>query len=624
MRFRPKSVSLFRPPKRYRSHEWLPLNIMMPVGTETGGGPFSLDDYPHADGPLAAFDDPSVRTIVLQWGTRLGKTTLCLGLLAFVAVTNPRNMMFAAPTQSAAERVIGERLYPMFEASCRELRKQLLAKHRRSVSKVKLDACRIFVGYSGSSSALADVGAYFGIANEIDKWDSTESTEADPLKLYLNRFKGFVDHKIILESTPSIKGKSRIERLTTKAKQHLRFCQCPHCGEYQVLKKGDGQSPGGIKWEHDSKGKSEETLAYATAYYECEKCQKHIENHHRATLLRSGIWVPIGCKIGTDGAIAGTPLNDGSDSHSFGPLASWYALTQTWGDFARQWVAAQGKPKELQDVFNSYMAVTWEVRRTKTEPETVGENLAGTHSREEVPQEAEFLTVTVDRQRAEGNFCPWVVMAHGAEDRSWVVDYGTCALLKTVWEEVIRKQYIVAETDDILIARMSGVDSGWDAAGTYAFCKEHEEDTISLKGSPNDLGGKEYHEVTLGANRQGAGHQLLHVNTNHWEENLHNRLADLRANEPGSLTLFKEARYDIPFLTDLCNGTRSDDLNKRLEVKNEWIKKDEDLPNDYRDCIKYGLCLAMYLRDKDADDERPVYDLPPGHDQRRSSYDERY
>ena len=203
----------------------------MPHGTETGGMPFSLAAFPHVDGVLDAFDTPSIRMIVLQWGTRLGKTTTCLSLIAKQAGTNPRNMMFAGSTKDAASRVVASRLYPILD-STDGVKDQLLPESRRSKLDVRLRACRVFVGWSGSETSLADVGAFFGVANEIDKWDEDISTEADSLALFLNRFKGFTNHKIILESTPAIKGHSRIESWLNRSNRCRRYVPCPYCEEY--------------------------------------------------------------------------------------------------------------------------------------------------------------------------------------------------------------------------------------------------------------------------------------------------------------------------------------------------------------------------------------------------------
>lgn len=599
MSFWPKAVRLFRPSPRIRSREWLPRHVMMPAGTETGGTPFSLAEFPHADGPLDAFDDPYIREIVLQWGTRLGKTTLCLSLIGKVAATNPRNMMFAGPTQGAAVRVVEGRLYPIL-CSTRGARELLLPEHRRSVLHVKFPLCRVYVGWSGSDSSLADVGAYFGIANEIDKWDSSSSNEADPLKLFDNRFKGFTDRKIIYESTPTIKGRSRIEKKLLESKRCRRYCPCPHCGEFQILKKGTPGLPGGFRWDHDSKGGSNAQIAKETAWYECEKCLMKVENQHRTALLRLGVWVPDGCTIRTDGAIAGEPINPRSEKAGFGPLPSWYAVSQTWGDFAEQWINAQGNPKLLQDVVNSYMAETWEIKRTKSEPEAIGERLSGNVPRSFVPNGVEFLTVTVDRQEANGGFCPWVVMGHGADGRAWVIDRGSSVELALIWEKVIRQQFCFEDgTESPAIAEISGVDSGWDAKNTYEFCNEHDEHVISLKGSSSDLGGRPYDLKVLNEGKPNQ-QKLLFVNTDLWETDLHNRLEKFFHDEPGSLTLFKEAKFDVGFLAQLCNGMLDDKVDRRGNPKLSWVKKEESQPNDFRDCVRYGLCLAEYWRDKKA------------------------
>lgn len=563
----------------------------MPSGTETSGMPFSLAAFPHVDGVLAAFDDRSVRTIVLQWGTRLGKTTTCLSLMSFVAGTAPRNMMLASSTKDSAARVVSSRLYPILESSD-GVKSQLLPEHRRSKLDVRLDSCRIYVGWSGSETSLADVGAWKIVANEIDKWDHEASSEADSLALCLNRAKGYPDHKIILESTPTIKGKSRIEHWLNRSNRHRRYVPCPHCGEYQILRKGDEDRPGGIKWDRDDKGQSDPDIAYRTGYYECEKCHGRIENHHRIPILRRGVWCPDGCTVNLDGKIVGQALRAGSDIVGFGPLPSWYALTETWGSFARAWIRAQRRPRDLQDVVNSYMAETWEAKRSKSTPERVAERIGGTCKRGIVPIGGRFLTVTVDRQAADGGFCVWVVLAHGEEDRVWEVDKGMAVTLGELWNQVMRANYQHEDGGQPLVPVAVGIDSGWNTKDTYDFCNQHPG-VIALKGASTDIGGLPYKLVTLADSQHtGQGQLLMHVGTDFWETDLQSRLDDKLRGEPGSLTLSRESITDLEFLAQLCNGTLKDSIDSRGNAKLLWMKKDENIPNDFRDCVRYGLCLG--------------------------------
>ena len=587
------ATRFLRPHQRYSAAEWLPKNVVMPKGTETAGMPFSLAAFPHVDSVLDAFDDPKVRQIVLQWASRLGKTTTCLSLMAKVAGTNPRNMMFAGPTKDAAGRVIGSRLYPIL-SSAEGVRQQLPPEARRSKLHVKLESCQIFVGWSGSETSLADVGAFFGHASEIDKWDDSASKEGDSLKLFVNRFKGFPDHKIIFESTPTIAGRSRIEKKMTESNQHRRYVPCPHCGEFQVLIQGIEGVAGGFDWERDSKGNSNADIALQTAHYVCKFCQKKIENHHRTVMLRAGVWVPSGCTITADGKIHGKAFKDGSDVVGFGPLASWYALTETWGNFARLWIQAQKRPRDLQDVVNSYKGETWAPRKSKTTPEIVGERLRSPIDAGVVPHGVKFLTCTIDRQAADGGFVKWVVIGHGHSDQAVLIDYGFGDSLAAIWDPVVRRQYRRLDGMTPMTPVLSAADSGWDTKGTYDFCNAHTG-IFACKGE-GEMGGKPYRlgEIERGDNE---GQLLLGVNTDFWETDLQARLDERLPGEQGSFSLCIEASHDMDFLNELCNGTLADKFDARGNAKLFWQKKDENAPNDFRDAIRYGLALGQLINE---------------------------
>jgi len=584
------ATRFLRPHQKYSAREWLPKHVQMPVGTETAGMPFSLAAFPHVDSVLDAFDDPKVRQIVLQWASRLGKTTTCLSLMAKVAGTNPRNMMFAGPTKDAAGRVIGSRLYPIL-GSAEGVRQQLPPEARRSKLHVKLESCQIFVGWSGSETSLADVGAFFGHASEIDKWDDSASKEGDSLKLFVNRFKGFPDHKIIFESTPTIAGRSRIEKKMTESNQHRRYVPCPHCGEFQVLIQGVEGVPGGFDWDRDSSGKSDPDVALQTAHYVCKFCQKKIENHHRTVMLRAGVWVPNGCTITPDGTIHGKALKEGSDVVGFGPLASWYALTETWGNFARLWIQAQKRPRDLQDVVNSYKGETWAIRKSKSTPEKVGIKLRTDIPRRLLPDWTRLVTVTIDQQRSDGGYRLWVCLAHGINRAAHVVDYGLCQHLEEVWDRHIRSPYQHEDGGNPMMPHAAAADSGWDTKKTYDFCNAHNG-MLPLKGSSGDISGGLPYKVAEVESGQYKGQSLFTVNTDFWETDLQARLDERDPGEDESLSLCAGADGDFEFLEQLCNGTLTDRVDGRNQAKLLWVKKDESLPNDYRDAVRYGLCLA--------------------------------
>jgi len=136
------------------------------------------------------------------------------------------------------------------------------------------------------------------------------------------------------------------------------------------------------------------------------------------------------------------------------------------------------------------------------------------------------------------------------------------------------------------------VDSGWNTRDTYQFCETHPG-VMPCKGSSTDLGGLPYKVVGLSDGAGGPGRrELLHVGTDYWETDVQSRLEDKLAGEPGSLTLPEGSGRDIEFVAQICNGHLKDVVDSRGNARMMWVKKEESQPNDFRDCLRYRVCLA--------------------------------
>ena len=157
----------------------------------------------------------------------------------------------------------------------------------------------------------------------------------------------------------------------------------------------------------------------------------------------------------------------------------------------------------------------------------------------------------------------------------------------------MRKSYQHEDQGPEMTPIINAVDSGWATKETYEFCSSRLG-VIPCKGSVGDLGGQPYKIVELGdrTRSDSEGQTLMHVNTDFWETSLQSMLEDRLANEPGSLTIAKRNSIDIDFMSQLCNGTLSNKKDARGNQRLTWTKLNESQPNDYRDCIRYGLALA--------------------------------
>ena len=613
----------FTPRKKPRAFPWAAAEIANQFGR-----PYDHDDYPHLGapgGPFDAFDARFVRVISMQFGSRLGKTFFAQCCMLFTAANDPSPMMHANATQDLCVDVV-ERLQLMvkFRPKLRELMASQHEKDWRQ-DEMAFNACKMEGAWALSVSTLADKDVKVGHAAEVDKWTHFKTAkEGHPLKLFQDRFKNYMAvRKVIIESTPTIKGHSVIEDSVQSGSVCSLHVPCPFCKRYQRIEMGGEAFGYGLKWSRKENGESDSTLARATAHYVCRHCQHRIDSHDRPWMIRRGVWVPRGCHVDDAAAIAaaevrlrpssreaestwqgwgaspwivGTPERDGP--HQSYQLSSLYALSLTWGDIAEEFVNCHDRPGQLKNFVNQWLGETWESRRSKSSPEKLAERIGTRRPRRMVPQWGRFLTVTIDQQAALGGFVKYVVMAHGEGDRSAVIDHGACRSREDAWSTACRTTYPHEDCGPPLMPVFTGIDSGWDTRNTYEFVNRFPGLIVALKGSDSDLGGKAWDLRTLGEDgtrtRTGAdGQSLLWVNTDFWETDLQQRLDTRLADEALSLTLSAAAASDRDFIAELMNGEQSDKVDKRGNPRLLWVKRHEDKPNDYRDAIRYGLCLAQ-------------------------------
>lgn len=582
-------LDCFAPRPVVRSREWVLENVFTKDGL-----PFDGNAFPHSMGVYDAFDDDRYRDYVMMWAARLGKTFIVQSITEKIAATNPRPMLFASASENVSSDVIQYTLLQMIR-NCPVLRAEL--PKRTSKYSVNLRHCRVKVAWSGSHSRLADYSAWFLHANEIDKWTTDKSTEADPLLLAAERCKEYPDRKIFYESTPGLRGHSRVEARLKRSTNCRYWVPCVHCGRFQVLKMA------GVMWDKpEGEEHSDPDYAHRTARYRCEHCKKDLLNHHRPGMMRSGLWVPEGC-YAEDGKVCGTPVNPNTTTWG-SQLSSLYALSLTWGDIAKNFLSSKKRANEFQNFVNSWLGETWEPHRTKSTPEQVAERLKTSVPRGIVPDWCRFLVVSIDCQGAEGGFYVWNVTGFGPDAlRAHVVDYGISESLQEVHAKVCDRYYHTTDKRQ-LRPSIVGCDSGYDTETVYNWCDEHRY--YPIKGSSTTLSGKPYQTSDIVQSRSkhkrginGAARQIkiLHVNTDHWETELQERL-DVRV--PGgaaSLSMCATAERDEDFVRELCNGTLSDKLDARGNARLLWVKRWESEPNDCRDMIKYALCLGRGFLD---------------------------
>lgn len=576
-------MGCFSPRDRPPLGQWLTDHIRLPPNA----APWSRRAYPHLQapgGPVDAYMREDVRTIWMQFATRLGKTTFGHGAMLYQAAIDPCPMLFGTATEGLVHKRVRNDVYPMIEM-CEPLRDQLPPRAKRSQSRIDLRTCRIYCAWSGSTSSLSDLSARVCHASEIDKWEGDVGREADPLKLFDERSKDHPTHKRIKESTPTVKGRSRIEQGMAGSTAAHYFVPCPHCGTYQALEFGEPDSPAGVKWPKEIRDPGE---VKAAAYYQCAHCGGRIDDHHRTRMMRDGVWAPDGCSVDGSGAVQGTPFRTGSDWGY--QLSSLYALTLGWGDVAAEFIRSKDQPRDLRNFVNSWMAKTWEEYRSTTTEDQLADRLCEDRPFNEVPDDAVFLTAGIDRQQSH---VVYIVAAWGLGARGWVIRYGTCRDFAELWATVLSAG--VRNASGTLLHRIPVVlvDGGYETDETYQFCLRHcssRQAVLPSKGM--DSIKEESFRVTQ--HERAGGLPLVGLNTNYWQEVIQRAFDRLRPGDGGSISFPREAREDLDFLKQLVNEAPSEKKDTRGYEKRQWVKRWDSVPNDFRDCLRYARAAAEY------------------------------
>lgn len=567
------------------------------------GRPYDSYAYPHIGapgGPADAFDFWQYLTIWLQWASRLGKTFFGQCSLMKQADCDPCPMMFASSDEKLAVEVTA-RTYRMLE-KCRPLMGQLRPENRRRQSLIDLDACRCFVAWARSVSTLADKAVRVGHANEIDKWEhQSTSKEADPLKLFTDRFKEFPRHKKILESTPTMRHSSRVEAGRMGSTNCSYWVPCPHCRRYQPLKMDR------IEWDKNEAGKSDRDLARQTARYVCCHCEGQIRDEHRGSMMRAGVWVPEGCGVDDSKAleisrqtdrkpfagwslaewITGTPLRDGRDAGY--QLSSLYALSLTWGDIAAEWVGCQKNPQNLRNFVNQWLAETWSTTKEEHTWEQIVGRLMDLEIRPgELPAWASMVTIGIDRQRDDRH--PWVADAWGPGRRSATIAYGVAESLAEV-ESVAARMWPHADKGPPVRASMVFIDSGDRPRGVHEACERLNRlgvKAFPCKGSTGAL-SSDYDVAILGKNSAKPGATIIHVDTIRSQDWIENAIHRAKRDESGGFAIYgAPAGEHEDFVLQIMNDAANEKIDARNNARETWDRTDPSIPNDFRDCKRYS------------------------------------
>jgi phage terminase large subunit GpA-like protein len=422
-----------KPPPKLTVSEWADAYRVLSSEAAAEPGKWSTSRAEYQRGMMDAVSDPSIETIVLMTCAQVGKTELINNVVGYHIHQDPAPMLVVQPTLEMAQTWSKDRLSPCLRDT------PVLAgkvKDPRSRDSGNTTLHKSFAGGhvtacgANSPSSLASRPCRIILCDEVDRYPLSAGTEGDPVSLAKKRSSTFWNRKIILVSTPTEKGASRIEQAYDESDQRKYFVQCPDCDEYQVLKWSQ------VKWEDQNP---------YSARYTCECCGTLWDDTARFRAIRYGEWRATS---EAKGKIAGFHLN--------GLYSPWTPLYEAVSDF----MSSKRDPMRLKTWVNTFLGETWEEQGDRIDEFDLIERCENWGN--DLPEDVLLLTAGVDVQdnRLEIEIVGW-----GRGEESWSISYQTIygdPSTSELWArlDTVLQEKFTHPTLGEMIVRGACVDSG--------------------------------------------------------------------------------------------------------------------------------------------------------------------
>jgi phage terminase large subunit GpA-like protein len=578
------AASLLPPPAVLVS-EWARKNFRL--SSEYSAAIGNFEPYPYQVEPLD-FLSPSnpADTGVLMVAAQMMKTLTMLIFLGYVIDRDPGPVLIVQPSKADADAFSKERIDPMLrDLACIE-HKIVQAKSRHSGNTIDQKRFRGgSVSLTGTVSArgLRRRSVRFLLLDEVDGYEDTR--DGDPIVLAAARTSKFWNRKILLCSTPTIEGRSRIARAFEDSDQRRYFVPCPFCKyEQTLIWRGTNC---GVRWGQIG----DRYIPPEDAHYECEGCQELIPHYRKIEMLRAGRYVA---------------------TNPNGKYPGWwisrlYATDWSWGrivtDPLEGFFATKDDPVKFKAFVNNVLAETW--KETGEAPDH--EKLMVRRDMEsyrlgEVPAGVVFLTAGVDVQKTwiEGYVWGW-----GRSKQRWIIDHFRIEKNPydpMAWDDlslILNRTYQHQSGAEIAILRMA-IDSGHATNEVYAWARQHSSSRVlAIDGRPRGaalIGMPSQVDVTVLGRKIKHGCKLWPVNVSMAKSELYGFLGQERpvAGEPFPVgwvhfprdleeEVFKQLTAE-QLVTRLVKGYR----------KTEWVK-DPARRNEALDCAGYARAAAAHV-----------------------------
>ena len=448
-----QSIQTFKPPKKLKVSEWADNHRVLTSESSAEAGQWKTSRAEYQRGIMDTLNDRNIETIVIMSSAQVGKTEILLNILGYHIAHDPAPMLVVMPTLEMARAFSTQRLSKMITASDALQGKVKDSKSRDSGNTIlskSFGGGFVVISGSNSPASLSSRPCRIVLLDEVDRYQPTP--EGDPVDLARKRTSTFWNRKIIMTSTPTIDGISRIQDAWNTSDQRKYHVPCPHCNTYQHLEWSN------IKWDEDLKNVN----------YVCKGCGVLIDETDKPYMMQNGKWV----QEGNQSNVAGFHLNE------------LYSSWRTWKEVVESFLIAKNNPEQLRVWVNTSLGECFAEKGEEIESDSLLSRREN-YDHDSIPKDVLVLTCGVDCQsdRLEAQVVGW-----SADNQIYVIEYkifwGDPNQLD-VWKEL--DEYLLSvfikENNQRLKIAITCIDSGYATQSVYGFVKARQGRRVfAIKG----------------------------------------------------------------------------------------------------------------------------------------------
>ena len=567
-----KTVRLFKriatvlsPPPELTVSQWADEYRRLSPEASAEPGRWNTDRAPYQREIMDAINDARCEEVIIMSSAQVGKTELILNIIGYYIDYDPSPILVLQPTRDMAETFSKDRLAPMLRDTPALKGKVKDARSRDSGNTIlhkTFPGGHITMVGANSAAGLASRPIKIVLMDEVDRYPASAGTEGDPIKLAEKRTTTFWNRKKIKVSTPTIKGRSPIEKEFLISSMEEWNVPCPCCGKYQPY-----------EWSR---------VHFSDVTMECKFCREHISE--RDWKSSPGKWIAA-------------KENNRKRGFHLNELASPW---KHWEDIIEDFKAAerdrkQGDIEKLKTFINTALGEPWEERGEAADDNALLSRRERYNA--DLPDGVLLVTAGVDVQddRLEIEITGW-----GKGYESWGILYkkiNGSPELDSTWdklEQFLDKELYFENGNSLLIAATCIDTGGHFTTEVYKFLKRMERKQKKIFGIKG-MGGEGIPLINKVSTNNVEKVRIFLLGVDSGKEILMTRLKTVDEG-PGycHFPINADRGYDETYIKGLTSEQRVVSVkDNRATLK--WVKK-SGTRNEPLDLRNYSTAAAEILR----------------------------